>query len=53
MVIDFRKIYSKVCLHCMSKEKTDEVWSMFKVKLLQRPHERGWKDKIKMILTVV
>jgi len=45
----------------MSEEKTDELWSMYKRKFLQfvgrpyekRQHGRGWKDKIKMILTVV
>jgi len=34
MVIDFRQIYSKVCLCCMSEEKTDEVWSMYKEEFL-------------------
>jgi hypothetical protein len=61
MVIDFRKIYNQVCLRCMSEEKVDEVWSMYKEKFLQfvekpyekRPHGRGWKDKIEMDLTFV
>jgi hypothetical protein len=61
MVINFRKIYSKVCLCYMSEEKIDEVWSMYKEKFLQfvgrpyekRPHGRGWTDKIKMVLIIV
>jgi len=61
MIINFGKIYSKVCLCYMSEEKIDEVWSMYKEKFLQfvgrpyekRPHGRGWKDKIKMVLIIV
>jgi hypothetical protein len=29
LVINFRKMYRKVCLRCMSEEKIDEVWSMY------------------------
>jgi hypothetical protein len=45
----------------MSEEKLDEVWNIYKGKFLQfvgrpyekRPHGRGWKDKIKMVLIIV
>jgi hypothetical protein len=35
MVIDFRKICSKVFLRYMSEEKMDEVSTMYKEKFLQ------------------
>jgi hypothetical protein len=43
MVINFRKIYSKICLCYVSEEKIDEVWSIYKEKFLQfvgRPYEK-------------
>ena len=45
----------------MSEEKSVEVWNMYREKILQfagrpyekRPHGRGWKVNIKMVLIIV